>query len=335
MRNELVGNVQTSDEYHTGDSSGEGWTLKLGDCVERMREISDNSVGFSVFSPPFASLYTYSASERDMGNARSHSEFYHHFKFLIVELLRVMQPGRLVSVHCMNLPTSKQRDGVIGLVDFRGEIIRMFVDAGFVYHTEVVIWKDPVTAMQRTKALGLLWKQVKKDSCMSRNGLPDYVVSFRKPGDNQSRVCQSPEATSVDDWQAWASPVWTSPKEHAGSKWHEWAKSVWHNINQSKTLNNKREVGLALPKDADDQKHICPLQLDVIERLVGLYSNKGDLVLSPFAGIGSEGYQSIKMGRRFVGIELKKTYFDQAVKNISFAVNGGGQLALNFGDEDG
>jgi hypothetical protein len=309
MANEFIGSTKTSDIYQIGDVVGSGWTLMLGDCVDRIKDIPDNSVGFSVFSPPFASLYTYSASDRDMGNVRSHSEFYAHFQFLIVELMRVMEPGRNVSFHCMNLPTSKMRDGVIGLTDFRGELIRMFISAGFIYHSEVCIWKDPVIAMQRTKALGLLHKQIKKDSLMSRNGIPDYVVTMRKPGVNANPVSQSPEARDVNKWQRWASPIWTD-------------------IDQGKTLNRKDILGIPLKKDEDDQKHICPLQLDVIERLVGLWSNKGDLVLSPFAGIGSEGFQAIKMGRRFIGIELKKLYFDQAVRNISYSVNGGGQKSL-------
>lgn len=314
MEKELVGSVKTTDTYATGDESGENWRLMLGDCVERIREIDDNSIDFSVFSPPFASLYTYSASDRDMGNVRSHGEFYEHFQFLVDELMRVIKPGRNISFHCMNLPTSKQTHGVIGLSDFRGELIRMFVAKGFIYHSEVCIWKDPVTAMQRTKALGLLHKQVKKDSAMSRNGLPDYVVTMRKPGKNMVPVVHSPSAQSVDTWQKWASPIWMD-------------------IDQGNTVNRKKVLGTVLQKDEDDQKHLCPLQVDVIERLVGLYSNPDELILSPFAGVGSEGFMSLKMKRRFVGIELKKLYFDQAVRNISAAGTNGSQLTMDFGDE--
>jgi DNA modification methylase len=229
-----------------------------------------------------------------MGNCRTHSEFYRHFEFLVKDLLRVMMPGRLLSFHCMNLPSSKTRDGVIGLLDFRGDLIRLFRDAGFVYHSEVVIWKDPVTAMQRTKALGLLHKQVKKDSCMSRQGIPDYLVTMRKPGDNPERVTHTNESFPVSLWQRYASPVWMD-------------------ISPSKTL--QRESA----REDKDERHICPLQLEVIERAVELWTNHGDTVLSPFAGIGSEGYVAIQRGRRFLGIELKQSYFKQACGNLKRA----------------
>lgn len=273
------------------DAEGDGWQMLLGDCVERIAEIPDCSVGLSVFSPPFASLYTYSDSERDMGNCRTDDEFWGHFSYLIPELYRVLMPGRSACIHCMNLPRTKERDGVIGIRDFRGDIIRAFERAGFVYHSEVCIWKDPVTAMQRTKALGLLHKTIRKDSSMSRQGIPDYVVVMRKPGQNPEPISHTSDEFPVSLWQRWASPVWSD-------------------INQSRTLNgrNARENG--------DERHICPLQLDVIERCVGLWSNPGDLVLSPFAGIGSEGYQSVLMGREFIGIELKPSYFRAAVVNL-------------------
>jgi len=193
--------VITSDEYKTAVKTGKNWTANLGDCVEGVASIEENSIDFSVFSPPFASLYTYSASERDMGNCQSHDDFYRHFAFLVKELYRVLKPGRNVSFHCMNLPTSKVRDGEIGLRDFRGEMIRVFEEEGFIFHSEVCIWKDPVTAMQRTKALGLLWKQIKKDSAMSRQGIPDYLVTMRKPGINLEPISHSPEDFPVDLWQ--------------------------------------------------------------------------------------------------------------------------------------
>lgn len=195
-------------ERKTAAETGEAWTMHLGDCVDVMRELPTGSMHYSIFSPPFASLYTYSASERDMGNCRTHAEFYHHFEFMMKDLHRITMPGRLVSFHCMNLPTSKERDGVIGISDFRGELIRIFQRAGFVYHSEVVIWKDPVTAMQRTKALGLLHKQLKKDSAMSRQGIPDYLVTMRKRGDNPERVTHTAESFPVHVWQRYASPVW-------------------------------------------------------------------------------------------------------------------------------
>ena len=291
---EIRGTVRTKDEYRTGKESGSGWDMHLGDCVDIVATIPSDSIGYSIFSPPFASLYTYSASDRDMGNCRTHDEFYDHFKFLVRDLHRVLMPGRLVSFHCMNLPASKERDGFIGIKDFRGQLVRMFEDAGFVFHSEVCIWKDPVTAMQRTKAIGLLWKQLKKDSTISRQGIPDYLVTMRKLGDNPEPVSHTPEDFPVQLWQKYASPVWMD-------------------INPSNTLQKESA------REDKDERHICPLQLDVIERALKLWSNPGDLVLSPFAGIGSEGYMAIKMGRRFVGAELKGSYFKQAVANLRSA----------------
>jgi DNA modification methylase len=265
-----------------------------GDCVEVLAEMPANSIDYSVFSPPFASLYTYSDSPRDMGNARTYEEFAEHFGFFCEQMYRVMKPGRLVSFHCANVPLMKERDGVIGLRDFRGDLIRQFQAAGFIYHAEVVIWKDPVTEMQRTKALGLLHKQIKKDSCMSRQGIPDYVVTMRKPGDNPERVTHTNETFPVDQWQKYASPVWMD-------------------IDQGNTLNFMKA------REMKDERHICPLQLGVIERCIELWTNPSDIVLSPFAGIGSEGYVAVKMGRRFVGIELKQSYFEWAVRNLKDA----------------
>lgn len=276
------------------DAEGDGWQMLLGDCVERIAEIPDGSVGLTVFSPPFASLYTYSDSPRDMGNSRTDGEFWEHFGYLIPELFRVLMPGRSACIHCMNLPMTKERDGAIGIRDFRGDVIRAFERAGFIYHSEVCIWKNPVTAMQRTKALGLLHKTIRKDSSMSRQGIPDYVVVMRKPGENPEPISHTSDEFPVSLWQKWASPIWTD-------------------INQSRTLNARagREDG--------DERHICPLQLDVIHRCVGLWSNPGDLVLSPFGGIGSEGYESLLMGREFIGIELKPSYFNEACRNLAAA----------------
>lgn len=284
-----------ASEYMEETRTGEGWTMMLGDCVERIKEIESESVGFSVFSPPFASLYTYSNSDRDMGNSKTDEEFAEHFKFLVSELYRVMMPGRCVSFHCMNLPTSKERDGFIGIKDFRGELIRMFQEVGFIYHSEVTIWKDPVTAMQRTKAIGLLNKQKNKDSTISRQGIPDYLVTMRKPGENHKPVTHTNEDFPISVWQKYASPVWMD-------------------INPSNTLQYRAA------RENSDERHICPLQLDVIERAIKLWSSPDDLVLSPFGGIGSEGYVAIKDGRRFVGIELKRSYFDLACKNLEEAV---------------
>ncbi|MEN9704335.1 MAG: hypothetical protein RLZZ393_214 [Pseudomonadota bacterium] len=285
-----------------GQSITDRFALYHGDSCEVIKGIPDASVDYSIFSPPFASLYTYSASDRDMGNCTDAAAFAEHIKFLIGELLRVTKPGRNLSFHCMLLPTSKARDGFIGLSDFRGDLIRSFQDAGWIFHSEVVIWKDPVTAMQRTKALGLLHKTIRKDSSMSRQGIPDYLVTMRKPGVNPDPIAHNDSDLPVELWQKYASPVWMD-------------------INPSNTLQKD-----SAREDADE-RHVCPLQLDVIERAVHLWSRPNDLILSPFAGIGSEGYQALKMGRRFVGCELKASYFKQAAANLALA-----EKATSVGD---
>lgn len=269
---------------------GNGFALYNGDSCEVMKAIPDNSIHYSIFSPPFAELYVYSNSIRDLGNCHSKSEFYEQFKYITDELYRIMMNGRLVSIHCMDLPTQKQRDGFIGIFDFPGEIIRIMQDSGFIYHSRVTIWKDPVVAMQRTKALGLLHKQIKKDSAMCRQGIADYILTFRKRGENSERVSHTNETFPVSKWQEYASPVWMD-------------------INQSNTLQKDSA------REQQDEKHICPLQLDVIERCIELWTNENDIVFSPFAGIGSEIYQALKMNRRGIGIELKESYYNQAVAN--------------------
>lgn len=274
------------------------YAIYNGDSCEVIKGIPDNSIHYTIFSPPFASLYTYSNSDRDMGNCKGDKEFAEHFRFLIVELYRVTMPGRLLSFHCMQLPLSKERDGVIGLKDFRGELIRMFQEAGFVYHSEVTIWKNPVTAMQRTKALGLLHKQLKKDSCMSRQGIADFLVTMRKPGDNPERVTHTNESFPVYVWQHYASPVWMDIKE-------------------SDTLQRKSA------REEKDERHICPLQLEVIRRGIELWTNPGDIVLDPFTGIGSTEYVALKSGRRAIGCELKPSYYKQAVSNCMAALEEG------------
>jgi len=263
-----------------------------GDCVEVLKGLPDHSIGYSIFSPPFASLYTYSNSPRDMGNVRNDDEFFAHFDYLIAELLRVLKPGREVSFHCMDMPTSKERDGYIGLKDFPGELIRAFQKHGFIFHAKVTIWKDPVTAMQRTKALGLLHKSIRENSAMCRQGIPDYLITMRTPGESE-RIKHGAEFP-VDLWQKVASPVWMD-------------------INPPDTLQYMSA------REHDDERHICPLQLDVIRRGVLLWTNPDDIVLSPFMGIGSEGYVAIEMGRRFVGVELKASYFKQACANLAGA----------------
>lgn len=282
-------------------TAGEGFVLYHGDCVDVLRGLPDQSIHYSIFSPPFASLYTYSNSPRDMGNCRSNEEFFEHFAFLVAELKRVMRPGRNVSFHCMLFPASKERDGFIGLKDFRGDLIRAFQAKGFIFHAETVIWKDPVTQMQRTKALGLLHKSVRENSAMCRMGIPDYLVTMRAPGEQLDRVTHTRDDYPVDRWQKVASPVWMD-------------------INPSDTLQYQSA------REHDDERHICPLQLEVIRRGVELWTNPGDVVLSPFAGIGSEGFVSVQMGRKFVGVELKDSYYRQASQNLGAALRTTGEL---------
>ena len=290
-------------------AEGKNWAIYNGDCIETMAQLPTASVGYSVFSPPFASLYTYSNSDRDMGNCRDNDDFFEHYDFMLRELVRVMKPGRLVSMHCMDMPTSKTRDGVIGARDFPGHLIAAAERAGFIFHSRVCIWKDPVTAMQRTKAIGLLYKQLKKDSCMSRQGFADYVVTVRAPGDNLEPVTKTEEGFPVHMWQRYASPVWMD-------------------INPSRTLQYRAG------RESDDERHICPLQLDVIERCVDLWSNPGDVVLTPFAGIGSEVFVAVQKGRFGIGIELKPSYFRQAVKNMAGVHDDVGGMFADYVEEE-
>lgn len=279
-----------------------------GDCIEEIAKLPSDSIHYSIYSPPFASLYTYSASDRDMGNCRDTEEFLEHYSFLCRELYRVLMPGRLLSFHCMLLPSSKQTHGYIGLRDFRGDLIREHQKAGMIYHSEVVIWKDPVTAMQRTKALGLLHKQIMKDSCMSRQGIPDYLITMRKPGVNPEPVSGKfdryvgDDVVRADDATRYSIEVW-----------QRYASPVWMDINPSDTLQGESA------REHEDERHICPLQLQVIERGMELWTNEGDTVLSPFMGIGSEGYVAVRAGRKFIGTELKKSYYEQACRNIESA----------------
>ena len=274
----------------------DNYAIYHGDCVDVVSGLDNNSVDYTIFSPPFASLYTYSNSDYDMGNCKDDETFYNQFAYLVKELYRVTNAGRLLSFHCMNLPTSKTRHGYIGINDFRGKLIEMFQAEGWIFHSEVVIWKDPVTAMQRTKALGLLHKQIKKDSCMSRQGIPDYLVTMRKPGVNEKPVTHTNESFPVGIWQQYASPIWTD-------------------INPSDTLQYRSA------RDNNDERHICPLQLEVIRRGVELWSNPDDIVLSPFAGIGSEGYVALQHGRKFIGVELKESYYNASVTNLQKAAS--------------
>lgn len=312
---------------------GKKFALYNGDCIEVLKGIPDNSIHGEGFSPPFASLYTYSASERDMGNARTNEEFLFNFRFAAEELYRVLMPGRLMWVHCMDIPAMKERDGFIGINDFPGDLIRMFREIGFIYHSRVTIWKDPLTEATRTKALGLMHKQIVKDSSMCRQGLPDYLIVMRKPGENPESVAHpngferfigdnepiapKKESTlkSTDAINDKHSHIQAQDPVYSHQVWRRYASPVWMDIRQSRTLN--REPA----REQKDERHICPLQLDVIERAMELWTNPGDTFLSPFAGIGSEVYTAVKMGRRGIGVELKDSYFRQAVINCRCAEN--------------
>jgi DNA modification methylase len=298
------------------------YSIYNADTVEVAKALDSDSVDFSIFSPPFASLYTYSNSDRDMGNVKSDDEFWEQYRYLIKEQFRVMKPGRNIAIHCMNLPTSKQNDGYIGIKDFRGDIIREYQKEGFIYHSEVCIWKNPVTAMTRTKALGLLHKTIKKDSAMSRMGIPDYIVVMRKPGENTRPVAGEFQYYVGDEPPA----GFTMHERNDGSffckpgegntsidVWQKYASPIWDDIKETDTLNFREG------RDSDDERHICPLQLDVIERCLQLWSIPGDVVWTPFMGIGSEVYMSLKLGRKAIGAELKPSYFALAKRNIANA----------------
>jgi len=278
--------IRCIDEFH-----GENWTAYNGDCVSVMRQMPDAYVGFSIYSPPFINLFVYSDSAADMGNNASDDEFHEHYGHMVAELTRLTKPGRLSAVHCTELPYTKWRDGMIGLKDFPGDIIRTHEKHGWVLHSRVTIWRDPVVEMTRTKALGLLHKQLLKDSTRSRVGMPDYVLVFRAPGENAEPVGHDRKDFPVEQWQQWASPVWMDCR-------------------QSDTLN------VTAARDGKDERHLCPLQLGLIERALTMWSNPGDVVFSPFMGVGSEGYQAVKQRRKFMGIELKESYFRQACKYI-------------------
>lgn len=298
----LNGHLMSAGNFDTETEENEWYKIKRGDCVQLIKQLPNESVGLSVFSPPFAELYTYSSHLEDMGNSKDYNEFLTQFGFLIKELYRVLISGRNVAVHCMDLPIQKGKEGFIGLRDFSGMILRAFEEAGFIYASRVTIWKDPVVEMQRTKALGLLHKQIKKDSTMSRVGIPDYVMIFRKDGERNNPVTNTD--LPVDLWQKYASPVWMD-------------------IDYGNTLQGYRDG-----RDGNDEKHICPLQLDTIERLIHLYSNKGDTVFTPFMGIGSEVFQAVKMNRKGVGFELKESYYDLAKKNLLHAIEEKKQVSL-------
>lgn len=327
---EIAGaSVKERDEYGAISESGNGWAAHLGDCVDHIRNMPDNHFHYSIYSPPFGSLYTYSNSERDMGNSKDWAQFWAHYHFLVKELYRVLKPGRLLSFHCMTMPTSKQNHGYIGAHDFRGDLIRAHQAVGFIFHSEVTIWKDPVTAMQRTKALGLLHKTIQSNRAMSRQGFADYLVTMRKPGESDERITGVLDYYTGDqsdeDFTRWCRTRYEEQKQvYTGSSmtfetfksiqiWQRYASPVWMDINASDTL--QRESA----REEKDERHIAPLQLQVIERGIQLWTQRGERVLSPFGGIGSEGYVAVKMGREAVICELKRSYFDQSVLNLRYA----------------
>lgn len=277
-----------TDQYVTDEAHGERWTLLLGDSCERLAEIDSESVGLSVYSPPFASLFTYSPSPRDLGNSASRGEFFEHYSYVIRENLRVTMPGRVCCVHVQQLTTTKASNGVIGLTDFRGDVIRAYLDAGWIFHGEVTVDKDPQAQAIRTKAQALMFVTKNRDSSMTRPALADYLLLFRKPGEN-------------------AVPI---KNDVTNEEWIDWARPVWLDIKETNTLNAR------VAREDADERHICPLQLDFIERCVRLWSNRGETVLSPFAGIGSEIYVAAKLGRQGIGIELKPSYWRTAVNNL-------------------
>lgn len=271
--------------------SGNDWTAFHGDCVSVVSQLPDECIDFSVYSPPFGSLFVYSESAADMGNSSSDVEFEKHYSYLVREKFRLTKPGRLTAVHCSDLPMTKWREGHVGIKDFSGQIIRIHEEAGWILHSRRTIWKCPVVEMTRTKHVGLLYKQLQSDSAKSRGGMPDYLLTFVKPGENKSPITHTPSDFPLDQWQEWASPIWMS-------------------VDQTNVLNVKAA------REANDERHLCPLQLDVIERALVMWSNAGDTVLSPFMGIGSEGFMSLKARRRFIGVELKESYWKQAVRNL-------------------
>lgn len=305
--------------YVTDDAKGEGWHLMLGDSCERLAEIGTNTAGMVIYSPPFASLYTYSPSDRDLGNSSSMDEFAEHYRFILDEILRVAMPGRIIAVHCQQIATQKWRDGVIGLNDFRGDLIRAHQEAGYTFYGEVTVWKNPQSQQIVKKVAALSFTNLERDSSRSRPALADYLLIFRKPGDSEIPVI--PECTR-NEWIEWASPIWRTDTEAFDGVDAGPYASCWFDVKETNTLNT------TVAKDNADERHICPLQLDLIERAIRLWSNRGDLIVSPFAGIGSEGVVAVEHGRRFAGCELKPSYWQTATTNLRGAENRANEQSL-------
>lgn len=283
---------------------GTNWKLWQADCVDVVSALPDESVGLSCFSPPYSQLYCYGSSPRDMGNSRDNNEFYQHFDYLVEQLRRVTQAGRIVAVDVMNIPAMKERDGYIGLKDFRGDVIRQFLKHDFIFHSEHCVWKDPLIEATRTKSIGLMHKQLVKDSAMVRAGLPQYLLAFRKRGENKIPIAHP---YGMDEFYG-ENPPTGGVLSH--ERWRRYASPVWDDLNPSNTLQKESA------REDKDEKHICPMSLDMIERAVWLWSSEGDVVLDPYSGIGSTGYVAVQRGRKFVGSELKGSYYRQACANL-------------------
>ena len=288
---------------------GESWASYNADCVEIAKSLPDDSIGLTITSPPYSNLYCYSGSDRDLGNSRTDEEFQHHFRILIDQLLRITKDGRIVAVDCMNIPAMKSKDGFIGLKDFRGDIIRQFLSAGFIFHSEHCAWKDPLLEATRTKAIGLMHKQLCKDSSMVRAGIPQYILAFRKPGENQEPIAHEKGL----EWFAGENPPMHGVLSH--ERWRRYASPVWMDIDFTRTLNGREA------REAPDERHICAMSLDLIERCVHLWSNPNDTIYDPFAGVGSTGFVALQQGRRFIGSELKTSYWVQQCKNLDRALS--------------
>jgi len=301
-----------NDSYVTDDATGAMWRLMLGDSCERLAELDDDSVDLSVCSPPFDSLYTYSPSPRDLGNSASRVEFLDHYRFIVEQQLRVTKPGRNAVIHVQQVATKKAVDGFVGLTDFRGDVIRLFQSVGWIFYGEVTVWKDPQAQSIRTKAFALAFQTKNRDSAQSRPAMADYVLVFKKPGDNELPIRHDAREGEVtnDDWIDWASPIWTDHHEGGWLTDDGNLCPVWYGIRESDTLN------VRVAREDADERHIAPLQLGLIERCVRLWSNPGELVLTPFAGIGSEVYTAVRLGRRGIGCELKPSYWSTAVSNM-------------------
>lgn len=293
--------------YMTDEARGENWTLMLGDSCERLGELEDNSIDMSVSSPPFDSLFTYSPSMRDLGNSSSRGQFIQHYRFIVEHQLRTMKPGRICAIHVQQLTTTKSTHGHVGMSDFRGDVIRLFQDVGWIFHGEATIWKDPQAQSIRTKAFSLAFQTKNRDSAHCRPALADYLLLFRKPGENAVKIPHEANHGEVtnDDWIEWAGPIWF---DNYSDDDEARFGPVWTTIKESGTLNAR------LGRESADERHIAPLQLEFIRRCILLYSNPGELILSPFGGIGSEPYVAVKNGRRAISCELKPSYWQSAVK---------------------